>query len=76
MALIFVRLGFGTNVDKIMIGNIMPLIPGLQLTNSIREMFCGDTVSGLIRLLEAIIISISMALGFAVPMLIAGGMII
>lgn len=74
MALAFTYFGFGRNADKIMIGNIMSLIPGLQLTNSLREMFCGDTMSGFIRLLEAVMISVAIALGFAIPMLITGGL--
>lgn len=72
LALFFVAIGFGQNADKIMIGNIMALIPGLVLTNSLREMLCGDTMCGFIRLLEALLISVSIALGFAVPMLLKG----
>ena len=56
----------------IMMGNIMLLIPGLMLINSVREMLCGDVMSGLLRLLEAIIISMAIACGFAVPILAFG----
>ncbi|MCQ2462967.1 MAG: threonine/serine exporter family protein [Clostridia bacterium] len=74
MAIGFTRLVPFLNQDKIIIGCIMPLIPGLQLTNSLREMFCGDTMSGFIRLLEALMISVAIALGFAVPLIIFGGL--
>ena len=37
----------------ISIGNIMLLIPGVALTNSLRDMFSGNTISGLMRFIEA-----------------------
>lgn len=67
-AMIFVQIGFGTNADMIMIGDIMLLIPGLMLINSLREMLCGDMMSGLLRMLESVLISMSIALGFAIPL--------
>ena len=55
------------SVSSISIGNIMLLIPGIALTNSIRDMFSGDTISGLLRFTEALILSIFIAWGFAIP---------
>ena len=60
-----VRSGLGNNVDMISIGNIMLLIPGLALTNSLRDMFSGNTISGLMRFIEAILLALTIALGFA-----------
>lgn len=65
-AFLLVRIGLGEHVDKISIGNIMLLIPGISLTNGIRDMFSGDTISGLLRFCEAILLSITIAFGFAV----------
>ena len=62
----------GVHPDKIMIGNIMLVIPGIQLTTSLRDMINGDTISGLLNLSEAILKAISVALGFAL-VLLAGG---
>lgn len=64
-----VRWGLGESVDMISIGNIMLLIPGIALTNSLRDMFSGDTISGLMRFIEAIILALTIAFGFA---LVAG----
>ncbi len=64
LAVLLVRLGLGQSVDKINIGNIMLLIPGVAMTNGIRDMFNGDMVSGLIRFFEALLIAVSLALGF------------
>ena len=40
------------HADKIMIGDIMLLIPGIAITNSIRDMLMGDTIAGIMRLIE------------------------
>lgn len=60
-----VRLGWADSVYHISVGNVMPLIPGVALTNAIRDMFSGDTISGLLRFAEALIFSIVIAWGFA-----------
>ncbi len=65
LAALSVRYGLGEHLDMINIGNIMLLIPGLALTNSLRDMFSGDTLSGLMRFLEAILLALTLALGFA-----------
>lgn len=70
--LLLVGAGIGVHPDKIMIGNIMLVIPGIQLTTSLRDMINGDTISGLLNLSEAILKAISVALGFAL-VLLAGG---
>ena len=70
--LLLVGAGIGVHPDKIMIGNIMLVIPGIQLTTSLRDMINGDTISGLLNLSEAVLKAISVALGFAL-VLLAGG---
>ena len=69
LALLFVNFGFGQNANMIMIGDVMLLIPGLMLVNSVREMLCGDIMSGLLRLLESVIIAMAIACGFAVAII-------
>ena len=60
-----VHAGLGESVDMISIGNIMLLIPGIALTNSLRDMFSGNTISGLMRFIEAILLALTIACGFA-----------
>ncbi|MCI2048021.1 MAG: threonine/serine exporter family protein [Faecalibacterium sp.] len=62
-----VALGLAAGAGSISIGNVMLLIPGIALTNSIRDMFSGDTISGLLRFSEALISSAAIAWGFAIP---------
>ena len=52
------------NLDKIMIGDIMLLIPGIAMTNAVRDMLMGDTISGLMRLIESILWAGALAVGF------------
>jgi uncharacterized membrane protein YjjP (DUF1212 family) len=62
----------GCSMDKIMIGDIMILIPGLVLTNAIRDMMSGDTMAGFLRLCEALLTAIAIALGFVLSMTLTG----
>ena len=58
--------------DKIMIGDIMLLIPGLILTNAIKDMIGGDIMAGFLRFCEAILTAIAIALGFWLSMIVMG----
>lgn len=75
LAICFVKLGVGDSASKISIGNIMLLIPGIALTNAMRDMFSGDTISGALRFTEAILLAMTIAFGFAVASLIGGGIV-
>ena len=44
-------------------GSIMLLVPGLALTNSIRDLLEGQLVSGLTRAAEAFFVGLSAAIG-------------
>lgn len=72
-ALFLVAIGLGINVDKIMIGGIMLLIPGIAMTNSVRDMLIGDIMSGAFRLMNALLIAGAIACGFALSIIFFGG---
>ncbi|MGN0169353.1 MAG: threonine/serine exporter ThrE family protein [Lachnospiraceae bacterium] len=74
-AILFVRIGIGQHLDTIMIGDIMLLIPGMALTTSIRDMMCGDLMAGIFRFLESLLVAGSIALGYAIPLFMMGGII-
>ena len=65
-SLLAVRLGLGLDVDTITISVLMVLVPGVALTNAMREIMAGDIVSGLSRMAEAILTGAAIALGSAV----------
>ena len=72
LAIVFVRLGLGCNVDKVMIGTIMLLIPGMTIGTSIRDMLCGDLITGFFRLLQSLLLATIIALGYGAAILLMG----
>lgn len=56
--------GILLNLDKICIGCIMLTIPGIAITNSIRDMILGEIITGLFRLIQSLLIAMSIAGGF------------
>ena len=73
LAVLVDKMGLGCNADKIMIGDIMNLIPGVLLTNSFRDLFGGDIMSGFFRMCTALLDAVGIALGYAVAILTLGG---
>lgn len=71
--------GLPVHYDKIIIGDIMPLVPGIALTNSIRDFINGDYLSGSIRLIDALLTAFCIAVGVGLVItlahLFAGGAI-
>lgn len=63
LSLIFLNIGFGEHLDKIIIGAIMPLLPGVAFTNAIRDILAGDYISGTARAVDAMIVAIGIAAG-------------
>jgi len=55
--------GFAQNVDAVIIGALMLLVPGLLFTNSVRDVIYGDTMSGVNRLVQVLITAIALAVG-------------
>ncbi len=72
LAFLALELNFITTVDYVIIGNIMVLIPGIGLTNSLRDLFIGDSMSGVLRLIEALLSALAIALGYVVFILLLG----
>jgi len=63
IALICVSLNLATNLDKVIIGSLMLLVPGLAITNAIRDTIAGDLISGIMMAVEAFLIAIAVAVG-------------
>ena len=76
LAFIAVRINVIQSVDMIIIGNIMTLIPGIGLTNALRDLFTGDSISGLLRSIEAVLIALAISAGYFLCAFIAGGVAI
>jgi uncharacterized membrane protein YjjP (DUF1212 family) len=52
--------------DAIIIGGIMPLVPGVAITNSIRDVIAGDLLSGLSRGMEAALTAMAVTMGVVI----------
>lgn len=75
LAYLSVRGGWADTVDMIVIGNIMLIIPGVTLTNSMRDMVSGDTMAGILRFIEACILALAIAGGYFLASAVMGGMV-
>lgn len=74
-AIALTRWGIGQDVDKIIIGNIMLLIPGIALTNSLRDMISGDIMTGMLRFFDALLVAAAIAAGYILAVRVMGGVL-
>ncbi len=63
---ITIIVGFGENLDMIIIGSIMYLVPGVSMTNAVRDTMSGDFLSGQSKGMEAIFAALAIAFGVGV----------
>lgn len=63
IALASVYLSLGDNYNTIIIGSIMLLVPGLAITNAVRDTMAGDLLAALSRALEAFLTAVAIAIG-------------
>lgn len=68
LSILVVMTGLPVLQDKIIIGTIMPLVPGITFTTSIRDFHNGDYLSGTIHLIDALLTALCIAVGICLPM--------
>ncbi len=73
MSFLLYRFHLCQNIDTLIISVNMLLVPGLAITNAIRDLVNGDLVSGLARSQEAVFIAVAIALGSGLVFALAGG---
>jgi len=73
LAYIAVGAGIIPNIDKVIIGNIMTLIPGIGLTNALRDLFVGDSIAGCLRLIDVALTALAIAAGYFLCAFMMGG---
>jgi uncharacterized membrane protein YjjP (DUF1212 family) len=73
------RIGFGNSLANIIIGAVMPLIPGVPFVNGVRDLANADYLAGLTRLTDALLgffcIAIGVSVGFMLDGVLSGGII-
>ena len=76
-SIVIYHMGFGDNINAIIAGTVVPQIPGIAFINAIRDMGNGDYLSGSIRMLDALLTFLCIAVGagfsLAIYTLITGG---
>ena len=68
-----VRIGINSNPDFIIIGSIMILVPGLAFGTALRDLLCGDLLSGTLRTLQACLGALMIAFGYMLGSALLGG---
>ena len=67
------------NQELIIAGTAMPLLPGVAITNAIRDTLQGDYISGAARVMEAFVKAVSCAVGIGIGLylgsLVTGGVL-
>jgi len=64
------RFSLIAQMDLVIVGVIMTLVPGFTLTSSMRDFIVGDSIAGLFRLVEALLVSVGLAVGTALALLL------
>lgn len=71
-------MGLPIQPDRIIIGAIMLLVPGIAITNVMRDVIAGDFLTAVTKFAEVMIVAMAIAIGIALPVgaakLLLGGM--
>ena len=80
LCILFHRVGFGHSLPNMIIGAIIPLIPGVPFVNGVRDVANEDYIAGATRLLDAMLVfcclAAGVALAFVCDRLVTGSMIV
>ena len=66
----FLHIGFSSNLISMIGGGVIPLVPGVAFVNGIRDIGDEDYISGAVRLLDAVLVFICIAVGVASVLMI------
>lgn len=72
LAFLMIKIGWGHSLDDMIIGSIMPLVPGVALTNTVRDLQAGHMLSGMMRGTEALIIAMMIGAGITFAFTVMG----
>ena len=63
LSILATKVGIVSNASYSAIGTLMLLVPGLALTNAIRDLINGDLIAGTSRTVEAALVGSALAIG-------------
>lgn len=70
LAVIGIELSVATKFEATIIGSVIPLVPGVAVTNAVRDLMSGELISGVARAAEAFLIAFAIAAAVAVVLAI------
>lgn len=68
-AVLVYQFGFGHHLEQVVIGSIIPMVPGVAFTNAIRDIADEDYIAGAVRILDALLVTFCIALGVGLVMM-------
>lgn len=63
--MMFRSFGLNVQIDRVVIGAIMLLVPGLAITNVMRDVIVGDFLTAVSKLAEVLIVAVALAIGIS-----------
>lgn len=68
IALVFAHYNAFLNYDKIIIGALMNLVPGIAITDFMRDIIAGDMIAGILRFTESLLVAAAIAIGAGIAL--------
>lgn len=68
IALMFAHFNVALNYDKIVIGALMNLVPGIAITDFMRDIIAGDMIAGILRFTESFLVAAAIAIGAGIAL--------
>lgn len=68
LALMAAKVDIYLNYDKIIIGALMNLVPGIAITGFMRDIIAGDLIAGILRLVESLLVATAIAIGAGIAL--------
>ena len=75
LAYVCASVGIKQDYGKIIIGNIMLLVPGVAFVNALRDMIGGDMMAGILRVCESVLLAVFLAAGSFMALIFWGGVL-
>lgn len=72
VSIFLIRIHVAISADDLIVGGLMPLVPGVPITNAVRDVLSGNLVSGPSRGIEAVMSACALGLGVAMAIKVLG----
>lgn len=69
ICILLYQIGAGHHLGEMIIGSIIPLVPGVAFTTAIRDIADEDYIAGAVRMLDALLVTFCIAMGVGLVMI-------